>query len=280
MPETQAKSESVAAPTELRPRGIWMALLGAVAGLLAGLLGIGGGLLVGPVLMLFGFGLKRAFGSALAVVLAAATVAVITELILQPSNFHWLAALFLVIGGQLGAKAAGTWIHRISEQQLRWAFLALVLYASLRNLGVLGEIPSTALPGLAGDEQWLQWILCLALGFLAGNCAVFFGVGGGVVMVPGMVLAVGGFVVTEAMATSLLAMVPISALGLRLAVRDRRVDGRVLPQLLPTAFIGAIVGVSLRNYALAPDQLSVLFGAFLMWVAFELVRRSRSSPKG
>lgn len=251
---------------------IW---LGLVAGLLAGLLGIGGGLLVGPVLMLFGVGLKRAFGSALAVVLAAATVAVCTELVVAPENIAWLAAAFLAIGGQLGAKAAGRWIHRISEDQLRWAFLLLVLYASLRNLGLLGEIPGEALPGIADGVRWIEIALYLLLGFLAGNCAVFFGVGGGVVVVPGLVLAVGGFVVTEAMATSLAAMIPTSAMGLLLAVRGNRVDGKIVPQLLPTAFIGAIGGVSLRNYVFAPTQLSWLFGLFLLWVVFELVRRSR-----
>jgi uncharacterized protein len=252
-----------------------LAVLGGTAGVLAGLLGIGGGLLVGPILMMLGFRLKRAFGTALAVVLSAATVAVITELILEPTNFHWLIAAALVLGGQIGAKAAGVWIQRISDNQLRWAFLLLVLYASLRNLGVIGETPATALPGIAGGVVWTKLMLSLGLGFLAGNCAVFFGVGGGIVMVPGLILAVGGFPITEAMATSLLAMVPTSAIGLRLAVRDRRVDRDVLPKVLPAALLGAIIGVSLRNYQLAPSQLSWLFGAFLMWVAIELIRRGK-----
>ncbi len=252
-----------------------LAVLGGTAGVLAGLLGIGGGLLVGPILMLLGFRLKRAFGTALVVVLAAATVAVVTELILEPGNFDWLVAAALVLGGQVGAKAAAVWAKRISENQLRWAFLLLVLYASLRNLGVIGDTPATALPGIANGIPWVKLLLSLALGFLAGNCAVFFGVGGGIVMVPGLVLAVGGFPITEAMATSLLAMVPTSAIGLRLAISDGRVDRNVIPKLLPATFLGAIVGVVLRNYQLAPAELSWLFGAFLLWVAIEILRRGK-----
>ncbi|NQU47540.1 MAG: sulfite exporter TauE/SafE family protein [Planctomycetes bacterium] len=252
-------------------------LLGATAGLLAGLLGIGGGLLVGPILMLMGFSLKRAFGSALAVVLAAASVAVVTELLLAPGNFHWWVAAAVAFGGQIGAQVAGRWIKRVSEHHLRWAFLLLVLYASLRNLGILGTVPGEALPGIANGALAIEIMLCLALGFLAGVCAVFFGVGGGIVVVPGLVLAVGGFVVTEAMATSLLAMVPTSAIGLRLAVRDQRVNASAVRTLLPAALLGSIGGVMLRNLALAPTQLSWLFGLFLLWVAFELFRRRKST---
>lgn len=258
------------------PRSLLLlTLLGAAAGVLAGMLGIGGGLLIGPALILLGYPLKKAFGTALAVVLAAAAVAVATELILEPQNFHWWPAVALVIGGQIGAKQAAGWLHRISEQQLRWAFLVLVLYASLRNLGVLGETPANALSGIADGMLAIELPLCVLLGILAGITAVFFGIGGGVVMVPGMVLLVGGFPIAEAMATSLLAMVPTAALSLRLAVLDQRVDAQVLPRLLPAAVIGAVVGVNLRNYQFAPAQLATMFGAFLLWVAFELIRRGR-----
>jgi uncharacterized membrane protein YfcA len=211
------------------------------------------------------------------VVFSVASVAVITEAILAPSNFHYSAALSIAIGGQVGAQLAGRSIQRVSDKFLRSAFLVLVLYAGLRNLGAFGEMPIEALPGLAGSSASLATFLSFTLGVLAGGCAVFFGVGGGIVVVPGLVFAVGGFPLREAMGTSLLAMVPTAALALRLAVRNSKVDADIVRALIPSALIGATGGVVLRNFVLAPKELAWAFGVFLLWVAFHLARPKQKS---
>jgi uncharacterized protein len=247
-----------------------LVLLGAVSGLLAGMLGVGGGLVVGPVLMMMGIPMSRAFGIALAVILPVATVAVITEGLVAAEHFHLYPALLLAIGGQLGVHLAGRLHGHIPESSVRWAFLALVVYASLRNLGLFGDLPGQALPGLAAESSAMLVILSLGLGVLAGMCAVFFGVGGGIVVVPGLVLAVGGFSVRDAMATSLMAMVPTSAIGLRLAVRAHRVEASTALALMPTALLGSVGGVLLRDFVIEPAQLAQLFGLFLLFVALRL----------
>ncbi|HJM38603.1 MAG TPA: TSUP family transporter, partial [Planctomycetota bacterium] len=55
-------------------KGLPALLLGGVTGLLSGLLGIGGGLVVGPSLALLGMPMGRALGTALWVVFPVATV--------------------------------------------------------------------------------------------------------------------------------------------------------------------------------------------------------------
>jgi uncharacterized protein len=247
-------------------------LLGAVSGLLAGLLGVGGGLVVGPVLMMMGISMPLAFGIALAVILPVASVAVLTEWLVAPQHFHLFIAAMLALGGQLGVRLAARLHGHIPEHSVRWAFLLLVLYASLRNLGLFGTLPAAGLPALAADLSILQTSVSLGLGILAGLCAVFFGVGGGIVVVPGLVLVVGGFSVREAMATSLLAMVPTSALGLRVAVQAQRVEAATAFALIPTALLGAVAGVLLRDFVIGPHQLAQLFGLFLLFVAVRLLQ--------
>lgn len=245
------------------------AWLGLLAGLLSGLLGIGGGLVVSPALVLRGLPIRRATGTALAVVLPVACVAVLTELVIAVEQLHWWLALAIALGGQLGAQLGARVLRVLPEAALRAAFIGLLLYAATRNLGLFGDLPGVA------DQVWQvtgtpRYLAALGLGVLAGICAVLFGVGGGVVVVPGLVLLLGGLPIREAMATSLLAMIPTAAAGLRIAWRDGRVEGPTLRGLFLPALGGAVLGVSARNFVLEPTHLAQAFGVFLLYVAWRL----------
>ncbi len=237
--------------------------------MLSGLLGIGGGLVVSPALVLRGLPIRRATGTALAVVLPVACVAVLTELLIAAEQLHLGLALAIALGGQLGAPLGARVLRAMPEAALRAAFLGLLLYAASRNLGLFGELPGVA------DSSWLitgipRYLTAFGLGALAGICAVLFGVGGGVVVVPGLVLLLGGLPIREAMATSLLAMIPTAAAGLRIAWRDGRVAGPTLSGLFFPALVGAALGVGARNFVLEPTHLAQAFGGFLLYVAWRL----------
>jgi uncharacterized protein len=237
--------------------------------LLSGLLGIGGGLVVSPALVLRGLPIRRATGTALAVVLPVACVAVLTELLVAAEQLHLWLALAIALGGQIGAPLGARVLRSLPETALRAAFIGLLLYAAARNLGLFGELPELAAQAfqLSGAPRYAA---ALGLGVLAGVCAVLFGVGGGVVVVPGLVLILGGIPIREAMATSLLAMIPTAAAGLRIAWRDGRVEGPTLRGLFIPALVGAVLGVGARNFVIAPAQLAQVFGAFLLYVAWRL----------
>lgn len=112
----------------------------------------------------------------------------------------------------------------------------------------------------------------IVVGFVAGVAAGMLGVGGGALFVPALVLFLGlGHL--EAEATSLLAIVPVAAVG---AWRQRRYgnlrvrDGLVLGLL---ASGGALLGVIVANGV--PERvLEVGFALFLLVVAVQLARRS------
>ena len=112
----------------------------------------------------------------------------------------------------------------------------------------------------------------LAIGFVAGMAAGLLGIGGGALFVPGLVLFL-GLSQLDAQATSLLAIVPVAAVG---AVRQRRYgnvrlrDGVVLGVL---AVGGALGGVALAN-AVPERALEVSFAMLQLFVAFQLARRA------
>lgn len=263
-------------------------LLGAAAGFASGMLGIGGGLVVGPVLASTGMELPLALGTAVAVVVPIAGMGVIVEGLTRPEHLVLWVALLLALGGQMGVLGGARLLQRMPERSLR-AFYALVLAgAGLRSLGVGGAVPAEALQGVAGAGPFdldaataARGALALGVGAVAGLCAALFGIGGGLVAVPGMVYLVGGFDFHHAAGTSLLAMVPTAARAAVVALRQGRVEKPLASRLALAALAAAAAAVWLRNLAVAPQMLARLFGAFLCLAAGHQLKtalRSTAAP--
>ena len=117
----------------------------------------------------------------------------------------------------------------------------------------------------------------LAIGFAAGMAGGLVGVGGGVLMVPGLVIFLGESQL-GAQATSLLAIVGVAAVGAwrqngygNLRLRDAVVIGLLSP-------IGVVVGTVLAN-ALSERVLELSFAAVQVYFAYRLARRA-ATPSG
>jgi uncharacterized membrane protein YfcA len=112
----------------------------------------------------------------------------------------------------------------------------------------------------------------LAIGFAAGLAGGLVGVGGGVLMVPGLVIFLGESQL-EAEATSLLAIVVVAAVGAwrqdrygNLRLRDALVVGALSP-------VGVVVGAVLAN-SLTERTLELSFAAVQLYFAYRLARRA------
>jgi hypothetical protein len=115
-------------------------------------------------------------------------------------------------------------------------------------------------------------LLAVALGFAAGLLAGMFGVGGGILFVPTLVLL--GLDQLEAEATSLLAILPTVAAGVW---RQRRY-GNVRRRTALVVGLASIPGVaagSLLAVSIPEETLQTLFAVLLIGVAAQLVWRSR-----
>jgi uncharacterized protein len=117
-----------------RPTRIRLAAVGTLAGLLSGLLGIGGGVVMVPgFTQIAGFSLKRAIATSLACVGILAVPGTITHALL--GNIDWRFALFLTVGMIPGARLGAALTIRAEDRRLRLvvgAFLGVtaILYAA------------------------------------------------------------------------------------------------------------------------------------------------------
>jgi len=112
-------------------------------------------------------------------------------------------------------------------------------------------------------------LLLAAVGAAAGVLSGLFGVGGGILMVPAMVLLL-GFGQHLAQATSLAAIVPIAAVGALVFGRADSVDLLAALVLVAGSLLGVRAGARLMD-RLSDERLSRIFGAFLVVVAVTML---------
>jgi uncharacterized protein len=120
-------------------------------------------------------------------------------------------------------------------------------------------------------------LLAVLLGFLAGVVSALFGVGGGLIFVPTLILL--GKSSHVAVATSLAAMVPVILMGSWRQTRHGAVRWRdaviIGTASIPTAYAGALIAD-----ALSDDSLRRAFGVLLLAVAVQMaVRALRQTPE-
>jgi uncharacterized membrane protein YfcA len=122
-----------------------------------------------------------------------------------------------------------------------------------------------------------MWILAAVLGFVGGVLSGLFGVGGGILFVPVLVLVL-GLTQVHAEATSLLAILPTVIAGAWQQHRYGNVDWRAALLVGLGSIAGVEGGVQLAK-ALPEDVLRRLFAVFMLVVAANLAWRAwRNEP--
>jgi uncharacterized membrane protein YfcA len=114
------------------------------------------------------------------------------------------------------------------------------------------------------------WVMFVIIGTLGGVAAGFFGIGGGIVIVPALIYWA-GFSQHKATGTSLAVLLP--PIGLAAAVeyyRNGNVDIQAALILAATMFVGAWMGAYFANRMEGP-QLQLIFGLFVTVLGVYLV---------
>jgi uncharacterized membrane protein YfcA len=249
-----------------------LAAIGLVAGLFAALFGVGGGIVMVPLLIaLLYYDARIATATSLAAVIFTASAAVITHGAL--GNVDWDRALLIGVPAMAGVLLGLAVKQRMSSAALTYAFAALMVLVALQML--LGE-GGLADPAELGSAE--EILLVAALGVIAGAVASVFGVGGGIVFVPTLVLVL-GMDQLPAEATSLLAIVPVALLGSWRQSREGLVVWRDAVTIGLVSICTAVIG-GLMAEALPGRALEVGFAALLIATAAHLALSTRGAQRG
>lgn len=242
--------------------------VGVVVGVLSGLLGIGGGVVLVPLLVvLFAMAQKRAQATSLAAITLTAVAGAVTYGI--AGDVLLVPALVIAAGGLVGTLVGAELVHRMSERTLRVVF-ALVMVVIAVRMAVAPPVEGAG--GLAHLEP-LVLLGYVGSGLLMGLLSALVGIGGGIVMVPLLVIGF-GFTPHEAQGTSLAVMVPVSLMGAWRHARRGYTDWRSGLVLGLAGVVGAPFGALLAQ-AVADEWLQRLFAVLLVVSAVQLLLRAR-----
>jgi uncharacterized protein len=240
--------------------------IGLFAGFLSGLFGIGGGIVIVPLLVLAaGFKRRLAAGTSLAAIVPAALVGVASYAALQ--HVDWIVALLLVIGSIVGAQVGAHLLHRLPVQAIRWAFIVFLAAVAMSLFFVIPSREATL------ELTPLSIAGLVLLGFITGVLSGLLGVGGGIVIVPMLILLFGQSDLV-AKGTSLAMMIPTAISGTIGNLRRKNVD---IPSALIvglSACVTTALGAAL-SVALDPQLANIMFSVFLAALIVRLVVEAR-----
>ncbi len=241
---------------------------GLAGGLMSGIFGIGGGIVMVPIFVFWlGLDQKRAITTSL--------VAIIPIAVFGAAGYAWGGAVAWavglavgvtsIVGGQIGVRL----LPHVPVAALQVAFATLLVYSAYRLV-----VPGDATAASGGEEPW---VLLGLVGVVAGLVAALLGVGGGVIIVPGLVL-LAGVDLTTARGTSLVVVVLTALTASFTNIRAGRTDTRlgVMAGLAgaPAALFGSWVGQWL------PQRLAAgLFALLMLAAAVQLLRRAWSDRR-
>ncbi len=236
-------------------------------GAVASMVGIGGGIFMVPLLAFFYVGTtQQAVGTSLAAVVFNSLSSTVSYTRQRVVDFKLGLALTptSMLGGWLGAFLT----RYISSGALAVAFGLLLIYVAALMLS--GKAPKELAKLLRREDHKNRgWFFRALIGFFAGVAAGFFGIGGGIIMVPAMALFLGTDIVI-AVATSLFVMGPSALIA---AIQHWAQGNLILPSAVPLA-IGIIVGAQLGAWATSrvPQvRLRQLFGLVLLYSAAQMI---------
>lgn len=245
--------------------------LGLASGFLSAFFGIGGGVVTVPALTIFWrFPVKGAIGTSLAVILPVAVVGVATEFLVRRENLRGEAAAALAAGAVAGTFLGRAVFARLAEGTLRWVYAFFLLLVAMRLAGMFGLI--AAPPLVLEGEKAAVWSLCAGIGLLAGASSTLFGIGGGVLAVPLLILLFREFQFHGARATALAMIVPSAAVGIWHHRKLGTVDLPTARRLILPACAGAVAGVFVVQQV-PSETLKMLFSILLVFTAWRILRK-------
>lgn len=184
-------------------------LLGAMAGVVAGLLGVGGGIVIVPVLVLLfqaqGFDAANIMHLALGTSLATIAITSVSSAVAHHrlGSLHWPTVLWLAPGLIVGALLGALLADQMASVTLQRLFGLFEVVVALYML--LGSTQSSVV------QRVIVLPELVAVGLLVGIMSTLLGIGGGSVTVP--YLTWRGRVMREAVAVSSAAGFPIAIAG-------------------------------------------------------------------
>ncbi len=149
-------------------------LLGILTGLMSGFFGVGGGTVLVPLLLLYGFEMKSAVAISIMQMIFSS---IYGSFLNSRKNKEILKdGVTIGIGGFLGGSLSGFIVPNVPGIYLKYLFIIVIIFSIYR-------IAATSLEAPTGTRRRNKFIL-IVIGFIIGVIAMSIGIGGSIILAP------------------------------------------------------------------------------------------------
>ena len=244
---------------------IWLMILAFGAGTATSLVGFGSGIMISPILVFFGFAPTQIASGSIFATFGNLSGATITHVIKKKIKYS--------LGLKFGLLAVpGSIVGAILDQYVDPEIFSIMLSCVLAFSAFMLLRGKTSSSGGLSSRYMTATIVPISI--IGGIISSFFGIGGGVVIVPFMVLGM-GMKMKEVAVVSQPALLVIAFTGVLMHTYLGHTEIFLALLLLASAFVGGLLGVRLSK-RLGDKQMRIVLSALifsaaakLLWVTIE-----------
>jgi hypothetical protein len=238
-------------------------VIGLITGTFGGLIGIGGGLIMIPLMVeVLKLSQHKAHGTSLVALVFTGLGGAITYA--SNGSIDYAGAALLAVTAVATAPLGARYCKVLSEKNLKKYFGAFLLFCAV--LLFLKPYLTDAIGSVPG---YAKIMILLTTGALTGFLSGMMGVGGGTIMIPVMVI-LAGFTQHVAQGTSLLVMVPTGAIGAFTHWKMGNVATEILVGLIPGIILGTYLGGNFADL-FSDNILRLIFTVVILWMGIRYV---------
>ncbi len=229
---------------------IELILIGISIGAMSGFFGIGGGMILVPLLIMIGFDIKSAIGISIMQMVFSSIYG--SYLNFRKGSLILGDGLFVGIGGFIGGFLGGFITQKIPDSILEYLFIALVIFALYRLIlspKIEDDSKSKSLP---------TYILVL-VGFIIGAFAISLGVGGSILLTP-ILAGVLHYPIKKAVSAGLFFVVFSSVSGLISQFNSIDINSGLIVGV--SSLIGVFIGIWLKEHVSNQKHKNLIIGLY------------------
>ena len=228
-------------------------LVGIFIGTMSGFFGIGGGMILVPILLVLGFDIKAAIGiSIIQMVFSSVFGSYLNH---KKGSLIVGEGIFVGFGGFIGGYIGGYVTQYVSDTVLQFLFFGLLLFALFRLFFSQNHEDDT-------QTKSLSKVLLFSIGLIIGIFAITLGIGGSIILTP-LLVGLLHYPIKKAVSAGLFFVAFSSVAGMISRLSSGTIDFHNGLVVAIASLIGVTLGIWLKDHVTSKKHKMALLALYL-----------------
>jgi len=236
---------------------IELILVGIFIGTMSGFFGIGGGMILVPILLVLGFGIKAAIGISIVQMVFSSIFG--SYLNYKKGSLILGEGIFVGLGGFVGGYVGGYVTAYISDTVLQFTFFGLLLFALFRLFFSQNHEDDS-------QTKSLSKLLLFAIGLVIGVFAITLGIGGSIILTP-LLVGLLHYPIKKAVSAGLFFVAFSSVAGLISRLSSGTIDFHNGLVVAVASLVGVTLGIWLKDHVNSKNHKMALLALYVFAIA-------------